>query len=198
MILLTCFDAFGKNSLNSSLEVISEIDDNRIEKIILPTKFHESFKILEDKIKITNPSTILMFGQAGGRPSISFEKIALNVIDTKIPDNNNLKLINKKIENESPDGLFTNVDLKKIINWLNNKKIPCYISYTAGTYVCNYLYYSVLNYIMLYNQSIKAVFVHLPYITEQVVNQPNIPSAAKSFLVDFVNEIINYFSGNEV
>ena len=198
MILLSCFDVFGKNSLNSSLEVISEINDNRVEKIILPTKFDESFKQLEHKIKITNPSTILMFGQAGGRPSISFEKSALNIIDTKIPDNNNLKFFNKKIKEDSTDGLFTNIDLKSIVKWLNNKKIPCSISYNAGTYVCNYLYYSVLNYIMLYNQSIKAVFVHLPYITEQVIEQPNIPSADKAFLIKSVNEIINYFSENEV
>jgi pyroglutamyl-peptidase len=198
MILLTAFDVFGKNTINSSMEVLKKLNTREITKLILPTKFIESFGIIKKKIEEVNPSAIMMMGQAGGRTSISFEKAALNLINARIPDNNGSKPTDEKIFSDTPEGYFSNVDLEKMILNLKKIQIPCYISYSAGTYVCNYLYYCVLNYIMSYNQSVKVIFIHLPFLTEQVTDNPNIASASKDFLTESIEKIIDYIRENEV
>ena len=178
-ILLTGFDPFGDDKINPSIELVKRIDEKidsaQIFKIEIPTVFKKSGEILEENIKKIRPDVILSIGQAGGRSAISLERIAINIDDARIFDNLGEKPIDEKIRINGENAYFSNLQIKKIVEEIKKENIPAEISNSAGTFVCNHLMYEAL-YLAKKYKNIRAGFIHIPYLPEQVINKTNIPS----------------------
>jgi len=176
-ILITGFAPFNQETINPSFEAIKNLPDKMgdhiIKKMELPTEFFNSGKLLIEELNKFNPDIILMFGQAGGRNTISIERIAINIDDSLIPDNTGYQPIDQLINSNGPTGYLSTLPIRNIYNRLNEAGFPVSISNSAGTYVCNHLMYKVLDYISNHKDHQIAGFIHVPYIHEQVKDKPN-------------------------
>lgn len=175
-ILITGFEPFGGESLNPSYEAIKLIENKfsglDIIKLEVPTAFYKSTQVVISKIDEVKPDAVIMVGQAGGRADITVERIAINIDDASIKDNEGQKPVDSVIDTNGLSAYFATLPIKEIVEKIKNAGIPASISNSAGTYVCNHLMYSVLNYIYKSNLNIKAGFIHVPYTTAQVIAKP--------------------------
>lgn len=178
-ILLTGFDPFGEDKINPSIELVKKVDgkigNTQIFKLEIPTVFKKSGQILEENIKKIRPDVILCIGQAGGRSAISVERIAINIDDARIFDNSGEKPIDEKLRDDGENAYFSNLPIKKIVEEIKKENIPAEISNSAGTFVCNHLMYEAL-YLAKKYKNIRAGFIHIPYLPEQVLNKTNTAS----------------------
>ena len=200
-VLITGFDKFGGESINpSSLCVNSlpdKIDNIEIKKITLPTVFKDSSRVLEENISSFSPNIVICVGQAGGRSKITPERIAINIDDARIPDNIGNSPIDEVIRKNGENAYFSTLPIKAIVDELNKNNIPSAISNTAGTFVCNHIMYEALYLSSKKYPNIKAGFIHIPYIEEQVKDKSNMPFMKKEEIIQALKIIIktsvNYF-----
>lgn len=169
-ILLTGFEPFGKDKINPSEEVLKKIKTEynhcKVYKIILPVVFKESAIKLKKAIKEIEPDIIISLGLAGGRDNISIERVAINIDDARIPDNNGKQPIDEVISSEGNAAYFSTLPIKRIVDGINKLSIKSSVSNSAGTYVCNHIMYSALHYINENNLKSKSGFIHIPYAKE--------------------------------
>ncbi|HJH55751.1 MAG TPA: pyroglutamyl-peptidase I, partial [Brachyspira hyodysenteriae] len=181
--LITGFEPFDKEEINPSWEAVNSlhnnIDDIEIIKLKLPTVFKKSYEKLFDSLENIKPDIVICVGQAGGRYEISLERVAVNIDDAGIKDNEGNQPIDEIIFNDGENAYFSRLPIKRIKEELNKISIPSAISNTAGTFVCNHIMYSLLYYIKKNNLNIKGGFIHVPYITEQILDKPNTPYMTK-------------------
>lgn len=180
-IMITGFDPFGNEDINPSGEVARRLDSQsvqgwQIKGFVLPTVFETCVKMVVERVDHVSPRAILCIGQAGGRAAMSFERVAINVDDARIPDNNGNQPLDSPIQKKGPAAYFTTLPNKSIIERLGKEGIPAEISNTAGTYVCNHLIYGLLHHIHEKGLHLPAGFVHIPAIPAQVTERPHIPS----------------------
>lgn len=175
-ILITGFEPFGGESLNPSYEAVKLIENkfngSDIIKLEVPTAFYKSAQVVISKIDEVKPDAVIMIGQAGGRADITVERVAINIDDASIKDNIGQKPVDSAIDKDGLNAYFATLPIKEVVEKIKNAGIPASISNSAGTYVCNHLMYSVLNYIYKSNLNIKAGFIHVPYTTAQVIAKP--------------------------
>ena len=193
-ILITGFEPFNKEKINPSWEAVNSlpdsIDGNEIIKLNLPTVFKKSSEILLKNISSINPNIVICVGQAGGRYEISLERVAINIDDARIKDNEGNQPIDEVIFNDGENAYFSTLPIKKIKDELNKIPIPAAISNTAGTFVCNHIMYSLLYYVNKNNLNIKGGFIHVPYIVEQILDKPNTGYMPKEMIVNALEIII--------
>lgn len=151
-ILVTGFDPFGGESINpawESVKKLGEIESDRykVEVRQIPTVFDQSIEYLYAAIEETKPDIVFCIGQAGGRGDISIERVAINVNDARIPDNAGNQPIDEPIVASGPVGYWSTLPIKAIVHHLIEQGVPASISQTAGTYVCNHLFYGLMHYI---------------------------------------------------
>lgn len=174
-ILITGFEPFAKDEINSSWESVkllpNELKGNNIYKVLIPVVFNVD-KLIEN-IKKYSPDIIILVGQAGGRTGITIERVAINLDDAIIPDNNNYQPVDNTIKLDGENAYFSPLPVKTIINNLKDNDIEARISYTAGTYVCNHVMYNTLYHINKNNLDIKAGFIHVPYLPIQTMDKPS-------------------------
>lgn len=174
-ILVTGFDPFGNDKINPSIEVVKRLPkkilDSEIIKLELPTVFYKSGRILEEAIEQNKPDYVICIGQAGGRADITPERIAINIDDARIPDNEGQQPIDTIIKSDGENAYFASLPIKAIANKLNDKNIKSSISNTAGTFVCNHIMYTALYLCNKKYKTTRAGFIHIPYIKEQVSNK---------------------------
>ena len=186
-VLVTGFEPFGKETINPSLEVIKKLDDKIMEseiiKLKLPTVFGKSIDILENVLEKEKPDIVLCIGQAGGRDKITIERVAINISDARIPDNEGNEPIDEVIFEDGDTAYFSNIPIKKMVEEMKTNNIPAAISNTAGTYVCNHIMYGLLYNIDKKYPKMKGGFIHIPYIPEQVIEKANAPSMSLDNIV---------------
>ena len=175
-ILITGFKPFNNEKINPSAQLLSELDINfnnyEINTLLLDVLYQKDSERLLAKIKELKPDYVLMLGQAGGRNCISLEYCALNIRNASIPDNHGKLITHEKIKENGPLAYNTNIDIENLLQLDPNIKI----SYNCGTFICNDIYYNTLDLIYSNNLSIKCLFIHIPYIYEQVLDKnPNTP-----------------------
>jgi len=185
-VLLTGFEPFEGESINPSLEAVKALDGVTVEDyhIIakpLPTVFGESIAKLHTFIEEISPSIVICVGQAGGREGITVERVAINVDDARIPDNIGQQPIDRSIIENGPAAYFSTLPIKAAVENLRQAGIPSSVSQTAGTFVCNHVFYGLMN--MIQNCSIKGGFVHIPYLPEQAVNHSGKASMSLDLIV---------------
>ena len=189
-VLVTGFDPFGGEKLNPALEAIkslpSEIQGAEVRWLEVPTVFYKSAKILEEEIRIYQPDIVLCIGQAGGRKGLTPERVAINQDDARIQDNEGNQPIDRPIQLDGPPAYFSSLPIKAMVQAIKEEGLPASVSNTAGTFVCNHLMYQLLYLVEKEFPTIKAGFMHIPYMMEQVIDKPNTPAMD---LVDIVRGI---------
>lgn len=172
-ILITGFKPFNKDKINPTSMIIKEFNDSNIKTLELDVVYNLDAKKIIETIKEYNPDLVLMMGLAGGRKKVMIEYFSLNMQSASIPDNSDLINNHNIIDKNAPLAYATNIDVVKLKEDVNDDNFD--ISYHAGTFVCNDVYFQVLDFIYKNNLNIKCGFIHVPYIKEQVSEKPNIP-----------------------
>ena len=189
-ILVTGFDPFGGEKVNPALEAVkslpSVIHGAEIRWVEIPTVFYKSAEVLETELVRYQPDVVLCIGQAGGRASLTPERIAINQDDARIPDNQGNQPIDTPIRLDGQAAYFSTLPIKAMVQAIKEDGLPATVSNTAGTFVCNHLMYQALYLADKKFPNMRAGFMHIPYMTEQVINKPN---TASMNLVDVVKGI---------
>ena len=189
-ILVTGFDPFGGEKVNPALEAVkslpSEIHGAEIHWVEIPTVFYKAAEVLETTIARYQPDAVLCIGQAGGRASLTPERVAINQDDARIPDNQGNQPIDTPIRLDGQAAYFSTLPIKAMVQAIKEEGLPATVSNTAGTFVCNHLMYQALYLTDKKFPDMRAGFMHIPYMTEQVINKPN---TASMNLTDIVRGI---------
>ena len=189
-ILVTGFDPFGGETVNPALEAVkslpSEIHGAEVHWVAIPTVFYKAAEVLETAIVRYQPDAVLCIGQAGGRASLTPERVAINQDDARIPDNQGNQPIDTPIRQDGQAAYFSTLPIKAMVQAIKEEGLPATVSNTAGTFVCNHLMYQALYLADKKFPHMRAGFMHIPYMTEQVVNKPN---TASMNLTDIVRGI---------
>lgn len=178
-VLVTGFNPFGGEKINPSFEAVKKLEaiiaGYEIVKYEIPTVFHKSIKELEIAIIKENPDIVICVGQAGGRFNLTVERVAINVDDARIPDNEDNQPIDKAIFEEGENAYFSNLPIKLMVEEIRKAGIPASLSNSAGTFVCNHLMYGLLHLIYTKYPRIRGTFIHVPFIPAQIMDKPNTP-----------------------
>lgn len=179
-VLITAFEPFGGEIINPALEAMNLLPDSigglQVIKLQIPTVFNKSIHTVWQAMDFYKPNAVISLGQAGGRSCISVERIAVNIDDASIGDNEGNQPVDRPVLDDGENAYFSTLPIKDIVKAIRQYGIPAEISNTAGTFVCNHVMYGVLYRIHKYNMDIKAGFIHVPYIPEQVADKPGKPS----------------------
>ena len=174
-VLVTGFDPFGGESINPALEAVVRLPDAiagaEIIKEEVPTVFQKSGEVLESLIVKHEPDVVICVGQAGGRSSISVEKVAINFAEARIADNEGNQPRDLKIKEDGETAYFSTLPIKAMVMNMRSRRIPANISYTAGTFVCNDIMYTLLYMLNRKYPSVRGGFIHVPFIPAQVVGK---------------------------
>lgn len=175
-VLVTGFDPFGGDEINPAYEAVKlipeEVAGAKIIKLEIPTVFAESGIVLKEAMKKEQPDIVICVGQAGGRSAISLERVAINLAEARIPDNKGNQPIGVKLEEDGETAYFTSLPIKAMMKNIQEHGLPAYISYTAGTFVCNDIIYRLLYTIEREFPKIKGGFIHVPFEPTQVITRP--------------------------
>ena len=185
-ILLTGFDPFGGEPINPAWEAVKELNGYTsngytVVTKMIPTVRYDSIETVRNAIQEYNPEAIMLVGQAGGRPDITVERVAINVDDFRIPDNKGNQPKDEAIVKDVNNDYFATLQINNMMSGLQHAGIPASISNTAGTFVCNHIFYGVSY--EVHDKGIRCGFVHIPYLPSQVVTKPGQPSMAKEVVI---------------
>lgn len=188
-ILLTGFAPFNNETTNPSWQAVRQFegqqasDGSPIFVAELPCEFRRATEELVTLIERHQCDIVLGVGQAGGRAEISLERVAINIDDARIPDNRGQQPIDRPIEINGQAAYFSTLPIKAIVHRLRQSGIPSHVSNTAGTYVCNHLFYGLMHYAAENPKVWRAGFIHIPYLPEQAIAHPGAPSMSLDTLV---------------
>ncbi|MDZ4282167.1 MAG: pyroglutamyl-peptidase I [Hydrogenophaga sp.] len=179
-ILLTGFDAFGGATLNPSWLAVKALHGRQIlgHTVVaaqLPTVFDASLKTLNALLKQHQPALVICVGQAGGRKAISLERVAINVNDAPIADNAGGQPVDTPVKPGAPAAHFTSLPIKAMLTALQTEGIAVEVSQTAGTFVCNHVFYGLMHELATRRalKHTRGGFIHVPWLPEQ--GTPNMP-----------------------
>lgn len=186
-ILLTAFDPFGGETVNpaeKAVKLVTPHDGVDLYKLTVPTVFGKAERTVLDEIEKIQPDAVICIGQAGGRSGITPERVAINVDDARISDNEGNAPVNLPIVKDGPVAYFSTLPIYEITAALNEAGITSSISNSAGTFVCNHLMYSILHYAAEKYPKMCTGFIHVPFLPEQAVGKnENCPSMPLDIIV---------------
>ena len=175
-ILVTGFQPFGGEKINPAWEAIRVLPDSivgsKVVKLQIPVVFGVGADVVSTAIDHINPDIVLCVGQAGGRAKITPEFVGINYRDARIPDNDGNQPHAQRIVEDGPDAYFATLPVRAMTEAMNKSGIPAALSYTAGTYVCNDVMYSMLHVLATKYPNARGAFMHVPFATEQATKQP--------------------------
>lgn len=175
-LLLTAFDPFGGASINparEALELVADrIDDVEIVKLEVPTVFGKSIAAVTAATQQNRPDAVLCIGQAGGRYGLTLERVAINIDDASIPDNEGNQPIDVPIFEDGAPAYFSTLPIKAMVAAIREAGLPASVSNTAGTFVCNHLMYGVLYTLAKHYPGVRGGFMHVPFIPSQTLQRP--------------------------
>ena len=199
-IIVTGFDPFGGEKINPSIECVKtlpEVEGVELIRLELPTVFKESAKRLNEAINEVKPDAVLSVGQAGGRPGITMERIAINVDDARIPDNISQQPIDETIQTEGAAAYFSTLPIKRIVKAIREAGISAEVSNSAGTFVCNHIMYQALFAATKADKPFKAGFMHIPFIPAQTKDKPSLPLEESTKALQIAIETIRDYLHDE-
>ena len=192
--LVTGFEPFAGDEVNPAGEVLPRLPpflgEVAVATRLLPTVFGHSLVRLETAVDETAPDLVLCLGLAGGRSELSLERVAINVNDARIPDNAGQQPIDTRIAAEGPAAYFATLPIKAAAAALRQAGLPAAISNTAGTFVCNHIFYGLMHLTARRGLRLRAGFMHLPYLPAQAAQWPGTPSMALADIVRGVEIVL--------
>jgi pyroglutamyl-peptidase len=174
-VLLTGFEPFNKATINPSWEAVRALEGWRgagftVEVLELPCVFGRAIDVLKEAVDRLRPDVVIATGQAGGRAELSVERIAINVDDALFLDNAAQQPIDSAIVAGGPAAYFTTLPIKAIVREVRARGLPAGVSQTAGTFVCNHVFYGLMHH--LAGRPVRAGFIHVPFLPEQAAAYP--------------------------
>lgn len=178
-VLLAGFEPFNGEALNPSQEVLAELSGERIaghrvEPLLLPVDFEAAPSLLLAAIERHRPRLVLCTGEAGGCTGLQLERVALNLIDARIADAAGRQPREARVQPGAPDAYFSPLPLAEMAEALREHGVPAQLSLSAGSYVCNAVYFRLLH--ALAGTGIPGGFIHLPWLPEQACRHPGAAS----------------------
>ncbi len=196
-ILLTGFEPFGGEAINPSWEIARALDgwpcdDHVVRGMRLPCAFGDAPRALDEALAVHRPALVIGLGQAGGRAEISIERVAINVDDARIPDNLGREPIDTAVVAGGPPAYFSTLPIKVIARDLRAAGIAAAVSNTAGTFVCNHVFYALMHRLATEPAlaAVRGGFVHVPCTPEQVVGRRGVPAMALSVQVEGIRQAV--------
>ncbi|ANS73236.1 pyrrolidone-carboxylate peptidase [Paenibacillus yonginensis] len=186
-VLLSGFEPFGGEKINPSYEAVNKLNGKVIGEVQLigiqvPTVFGASIAVLTEAIERYRPDVVIAVGQAGGRAQITPERVAINVDDARIPDNRGGQPVDESVVAGGPAAYWSTLPIKSIVKAMKEAGIPAAVSNSAGTFVCNHLFYGLMHYLQEKSPQTRGGFIHIPYLPEQVLSSGQ-PSLSLSTVV---------------
>lgn len=173
-VLLTGFDAFGGETLNPSWLAVQPLHGRAVAghalvAARLPTVFDASLRELARLLQLHKPALVVCVGQAGGRGAVSLERVAININDARIADNANAQPVDTPVVAGAPAAYFSTLPIKAMLQALERAGIPAEVSQTAGTFVCNHVFYGLMHQLATLPawQQTRGGFIHVPYASGQ-------------------------------
>ncbi len=186
-VLMTAFDPFGGESINPAFEAVKLLPDEiagaTIVKVEVPTVFRKALEVLNAALEREKPDIAIAIGQAGGRFDITPERVAINVDDARITDNEGNQPVDEAIYADGKSAYFATLPIKAMVAAIREGGLPASVSNSAGTFVCNHLMYGLLYTIEKKYPAMRGGFIHVPFLPEQVITKPNQPSMSLDNIV---------------
>jgi pyroglutamyl-peptidase len=178
-VLLTGFEPFAGAGLNPSEQIVKTIAGTGIEGVelhtaVLPVVYTESSELLRHLIKLHKPDVVICLGQAEGRREISFERVAINLDDARLADNAGRVVLDQPVVAGGPSAHFTTLPVKEMVAAVRAEGIAAGLSTTAGTFVCNHIFYAMQH--ELAETSVVSGFIHVPLMPEQASEFEGLPT----------------------
>jgi pyroglutamyl-peptidase len=170
-ILLTGFTPFGGDKINPSWLAVRQVAEARpdeVSAVEIPTVFATAISDLEKAIEEHHPEVVICVGLANGRPAITPERVAINLNDAGLEDNAGEQPIDVPIVPGGPAAYFTTLPLKESVTAMRAAGLPAKVSDTAGTFVCNNIFYGLMHLIATKYPELRGGFIHVPHAPEQV------------------------------
>lgn len=189
-LLITGFDPFGGETVNPSWEAVRLLPEAvgayRLTKLQIPTVFGQASEKVLSAAKELHPDVILCIGQAGGRGAVTPEVVAINLREARIPDNAGNQPVNVPVVKDAPAAYFSTVPVRAMVKAIQDAGLPGALSYSAGTFVCNDVLYSLLH--RFDGTQTQVGFVHVPFLPEQA--KDNVPSLSLAQIVQALTAAI--------
>ena len=199
--LVTGFDPFGGGKINPSSLAVGQLKKRIGEVVVhtaqLPTSYAHSAGVLRAAIEEVKPEIVLCVGQAGGRTELCLERVAINVQDARIRDNDGKQPIDKPVVKDGPAAHFATLPIKACVAEMRKAGLPAAVSNTAGTFVCNHIFYALMDIAQSHPIPMRGGFLHIPYVPEQAARLGGAPSMALDDMVRGI-EIILEVSASRV
>lgn len=175
-VLITGFEPFDGEHSNPSWEAARRVAQQpppgmNVTAAQISCVFGTAIDELRDAIGAESPELVLCVGQAGGRPDLTVERIAINVDDARIPDNAGRQPVDEPVVHAGPAAYFSSLPVKACVSAAREAGVPASVSQTAGTFVCNHLFYGLAHLIATEHPGIRGGFVHVPYVPAQVTHR---------------------------
>ena len=187
-VLLTGFEPFGKATLNPSGEIVKRISGDNIITAILPVAYAQSAEALLALIEQHNPDVVISLGQAEGRTQITPERIAINLDDARLADNEGVSRIDEPILEDGPVAYESTLPIKEFVSAITAAGIPAAVSLSAGAFLCNHIFYVAQN--RLKGTKVRSGFVHVPLMDEQAGEFPGLPTMPLDQMVKAVRAML--------
>lgn len=194
-ILVTAFDPFGGESINPAQQAVERLADmigeHQIQKLVVPTVFGKAAEMVLREMDMIRPDAVVCVGQAGGRKAVTPERVAINIMDASIKDNDGNQPQDEPIVPGGPAAYFSTLPVKEMVRGIREAGLAADVSNTAGTFVCNSLLYSVLHHAAFDMPETGGVFIHVPYIPQQTEGRENVPSMPLEDIVQALTAAIS-------
>ena len=187
-VLLTGFEPFGTATSNPSGEVVKQISGDNIVTAILPVAYTQSGERLLQLIAEHNPDVVICLGQAEGRTQITPEKVAINLDDARLADNDGVLRNDVKIIESGPDAYFSTLPINEIVEAIKARGVPATVSLSAGAFLCNHVFYVAQN--KFAGTKVRSGFVHLPLMDSQAAEFPGLPTMPLNQMVIAVRAML--------
>ena len=187
-VLLTGFEPFGTATSNPSGEIVKQISGDNIVTAILPVAYTQSAERLLELIAEHNPDVVICLGQAEGRTQITPEKVAINLDDARLADNEGVLRNDMKIIDAGPDGYFSTLPVNEIVEAIKAKGVPATVSLSAGAFLCNHVFYVAQN--KFAGTNVRSGFVHVPLMDEQAGEFPGLATMPLAQMVTAVRAML--------
>ena len=186
-VLLTGFEPFNGATINPAWEAVRALKgwsgpDFFVEVLQLPCVFGFANRVLRGAIDEMKPAVVICVGQAGGRADLCVERVAINVDDAPIFDNDRQQPVDAPIVADGPAAYFATLPVKAIVAGMRERGLRASVSQTAGTFVCNHVFYGLMNHID--GTAVQGGFIHVPYLPEQAAAFDGAPSMALAEIVE--------------
>lgn len=184
-VLVTGFEPFGGETSNPSWSAAQQVAAEppawaEVTAVQLSCVFGTAIDELRDAIAAYDPDLVLCVGQAGGRPDLTVERVALNLDDARIPDNAGRQPLDRPVVPGGPAAYFASLPVKACVASIRDAGLPASVSQTAGTFVCNHVFYGLAHLIATERPALRGGFVHVPYAPHQVTGGGPQPSMSVS------------------